>query len=139
MIITQVHLVLGTRKWHCKMCSCNTMPHVLRVCAIGLLTAGMSTRAVARSLTFHFSTINRLQLHFIDVNLNVQIYRDEILRPIVVPLIFRHHLMFQHDNGWPHVARICTQFLKMSQFLHGLHTRQTCHLLSTFGVLWIEM
>jgi hypothetical protein len=27
------------------------------------------------------------QLHFFDVNLNAQRYRDEILRPIVVPLI----------------------------------------------------
>ena len=39
-------------------------------------------------------------------------YRDEIMRPIVVPFIRRHHLMFQHDNAWPHVARICTQFLE---------------------------
>ena len=23
-----------------------------------------------------------------------------------------HHVMFQHDNAQPHVARICTQFLK---------------------------
>jgi hypothetical protein len=34
------------------------------------------------------------------------------LKPIVVPFICRHHLMFQHDNGRPHVARICTQFLE---------------------------
>ena len=26
-----------------------------------------------------------------------------------VPFILLHHLMFQHDNAWPHVARICTQ------------------------------
>ncbi len=24
----------------------------------------------------------------------------------------RHHLMLQHNNAWPHVARICTQFLE---------------------------
>jgi hypothetical protein len=42
------------------------------------------------------------QLHFI----------DEILRPIVVPLIRHHHLMFQHDNAQPHVTRICTRFLE---------------------------
>ncbi len=35
----------------------------------------------------------------------------EILRPIVVPFIHYHHLMLQHDNARPHVARICTQFL----------------------------
>uniref|UniRef100_A0A8C1QEB9 Tc1-like transposase DDE domain-containing protein n=1 Tax=Cyprinus carpio TaxID=7962 RepID=A0A8C1QEB9_CYPCA len=38
--------------------------------------------------------------------------RDEILRPIVVKFIHDHHLMLQHDNAWPHVARICTQFLE---------------------------
>jgi hypothetical protein len=52
------------------------------------------------------------QLHFIDGNLNAQRYRDEILRPIVVPFICRHQLMFQHDNAQPHDARICTQFLE---------------------------
>ncbi|XDV17633.1 hypothetical protein PO909_023465, partial [Leuciscus waleckii] len=36
----------------------------------------------------------------------------EILRPIVVPFIHDHHLMLQHDNARPHVARICTQFLE---------------------------
>ena len=29
-----------------------------------------------------------------------------------MPFIHRHNLMFQHDNVWPHVARICTQFLE---------------------------
>ncbi len=51
-------------------------------------------------------------MHFIDGILNAQRYRDEILRPIVVPFIHDHHLMLQHDNAWPHVARICTQFLE---------------------------
>ncbi len=48
----------------------------------------------------------------IDGILNAQRYRDEILRPIVVPFIHDHHLMLQHDNARPHVARICTQFLE---------------------------
>ena len=53
MIITQMHLVLGKIKGHSKMCrlSHNTMPQmsqILRECAIGMLTAGMSTRAIAR-------------------------------------------------------------------------------------------
>ena len=69
MIITLVHLVLGTIKGHSKMCSLphNTMPQmsqVLKECAIGMLTAGMSTRAVARSFYVNFSTINHLQSHF---------------------------------------------------------------------------
>uniref|UniRef100_A0A8C7Z1I8 Transposase n=1 Tax=Oryzias sinensis TaxID=183150 RepID=A0A8C7Z1I8_9TELE len=54
----------------------------------------------------------RTQVHFIDGILNAQRYRDEILGPIVVPYIQQHHLMLQHDNAWPHVARICTQFLE---------------------------
>ncbi len=49
------------------------------------------------------------QVHFIDGILNAQRYRDEILRPIVVPFI--HHLMLQHDNARPHAAKICTRFL----------------------------
>ncbi len=51
-------------------------------------------------------------MHFIDGILNAQRYRDEILRPIVVSFIHDHHLMLQRDNAWPHVARICTQFLE---------------------------
>ncbi len=54
----------------------------------------------------------RTRVHFIDGILNAQRYRDEILRPIVVPFIHNHHLMLQHDNAQPHVARICTQFLE---------------------------
>ncbi len=80
------------------------------------------------------------QVYFIDGILNAQRYRDEILRSIVVPFIHDLHLMLQHDNARPHVARICTQFLeakKTSQFLHGQHTHWTCHPLSMFGMLWI--
>ncbi len=54
----------------------------------------------------------RTQVHFIDGILNAQRYREEILRPIVMPFIHDHHLMLQHDNARPHVARICTQFLE---------------------------
>ncbi len=82
----------------------------------------------------------RTQVHFIDGILNAQRYRDEILRPTVVPFIHDHHLMLQHDN----VARIMLQGsvhnswkLKTSQFLHGQHTHRTSHPLSMFGMLWI--
>ena len=54
----------------------------------------------------------RTQLHFINVDLNAQRYCEEILRPIVMPFIRHHQLMFQHDNARSHVARICTQFLE---------------------------
>ncbi len=79
----------------------------------------------------------RTQVHFIDSILNAQRYRDEILRPIVVPFIHDHHLMLQHDNAQPHVARICTQFLEAEKIpvpVHGQHTHRT---LSMFGMLWI--
>ena len=50
MVITQVHFVLGTIKGHSKMCSFVTQRHFLMERAIGMLTAGMSIRAVAREL-----------------------------------------------------------------------------------------
>ncbi len=56
---------------------------------------------------------HRTQVHFINGILNAQRYRDEILRPIVLPFIHDYHLMLQHDNARPHVARICTQFLEV--------------------------
>ncbi len=40
------------------------MSQILRERAIGMMTAGMSTRVVARELNVHFSTIDRLQRHF---------------------------------------------------------------------------
>ncbi len=40
------------------------MSQVLRECAIGMLTAGMSTRAVAHELNVNFSTISHLQRRF---------------------------------------------------------------------------
>ncbi len=40
------------------------MSQVLRERAIGMLTAGMSTRSVARELNVHFSTISHLQRRF---------------------------------------------------------------------------
>ncbi len=70
----------------------------------------------------------RTPVHFIDGIFNPQRYRDQILRPIVVPFIHDYQLMLQHDNARPHVARICTQWkLNTSQFLHGQHTHWTCH------------
>jgi hypothetical protein len=54
----------------------------------------------------------RTPLHFIDGNLNEQRYHGEILRPIVVPFIPRHHLMSQYDNARSHAARIWTQLLE---------------------------
>ncbi len=69
MILAQVCLRLATIKGHykCAVLSHGTMPQMLQVLrerAIGMLTAGMSTRAVARELNVHFSTISHLQRHF---------------------------------------------------------------------------
>jgi hypothetical protein len=66
MIITQMYLVLGTKKkatLKCAVLSHNTMPQmsqVLKEHVIGMLTAGMSTRAV----NVHLSTISHLQCRF---------------------------------------------------------------------------
>ncbi len=76
----------------------------------------------------------RTQVHVIDRILNAQRYRDEILRPIVVPFIHDHHLMLQHDNARPHVARICTQFLEAENITVLAWPAYSCHPLS---MLWI--
>ncbi len=81
----------------------------------------------------------RTQVHFIIGILNAQRYRDEILRPIVVPFIttitsccsmIMHGPMLQGSvhNSWK---------LKTSQFLHGQHTYRTYHPFSMFGMLCI--
>ena len=66
MTITQVHFVQGTIKHHSKMGSfVTTQCHrVLREHAIGMLIAGMSTRAVARKCNVNYSTVSCLQHHF---------------------------------------------------------------------------
>ena len=60
MIITQVHLVLGTIKGHSKLYNFVTQHNATDDSsfigmAIGMLTAGMSTRAVAREFNVNFS------------------------------------------------------------------------------------
>ena len=45
------------------------------------------------------------------VNLTDVRYSDEILRPVAVPFVQQHHLIFHQDNARPHVARICQDFL----------------------------
>ncbi len=81
----------------------------------------------------------RTQVHFIDDILNAQRYRDEILRPIVLPFIHDHHLMLQRDYAQPHVARICTQFLEAENIprMASILTARTCYPLCMFGMLWI--
>ena len=38
-------------------------------------------------------------------------YRDEILRPVAVPLVQQRTLILQQDNARPHVAQVCQDFL----------------------------
>ncbi len=69
MIIAQVCLRLGTIKGHSKMCSFITQHNatdveVLRERAIGMLTAGMSIRAVPCESNVNLSTISHLQRRF---------------------------------------------------------------------------
>ena len=44
-------------------------------------------------------------------------YRDEILRPVAVPLVQQHQMTLQHDNARPHVARVCQDFLANSNIV----------------------
>ena len=44
-------------------------------------------------------------------NLTAVRYRNEILRPVAVPLVQQYQMTFQHDNARPHVARVCQDFL----------------------------
>ena len=62
-----------------------------------------------------------------------------ILRPFIMPLIRRLHLMFQDDNAQPHVARICTQFLEAENIPVRPWPAYSPDPLSMFGMLWIDV
>jgi transposase len=65
-------------------------------------------------------------------------YRDEILRPVAVPFVQEHHLIFQQDNARPHVARVCQDFLA-NHNSNPLDWPPYCQDLSPFEHLWDEM
>ena len=71
------------------------MSQVLRERVTDMLTAERTTRAVAREFNVHFLTI----------------WENLAVRSTGLTSADHHHLMFQHDNAWTHVARICTQLL----------------------------
>jgi hypothetical protein len=83
----------------------NTMPqmsHVLRECAIGMLTAGMSTRAVARELNVHVSTICHLQCCFREFGTAIEEEWDNIPQATINSLInsMRRRCVVLHEaNG----------------------------------------
>ena len=51
------------------------------------------------------------QLIIVAGNMTAVRYRDEILRPVAVPLVQQRNLILQLDNARPHVARVCKDFL----------------------------
>lgn len=57
------------------------------------------------------TSTGRTILYRIQGNLTGVRYRDEILRPIVVPFLRANGGILQQDNARPHTARVCTDFL----------------------------
>ena len=55
----------------------------------------------------------RTPLYIIHGNLTALRYRDEIIRPFVLPFLQAHgrNITFQQDNARPHVARVMLNFL----------------------------
>ena len=51
------------------------------------------------------------QLIIVAGNVTAVKYRDEILRPVAVPLVQQRNLILQQDNARPHVARVYQDFL----------------------------
>ena len=134
------------------------MCQVLRECAFGMLTAGMSTRAVTRECNVNFSTISRLQHCFREFGstFNSLTTADHVYGFVWVSGL----LMSKLWTEWPMVAVglwygyakdmdnkhnfILSMANRMQrdtvfQLFYGLHTHQTCHPLSMFGMLWIDI
>ena len=63
-----------------------------------------------------FSAHHRTPLHHVQGNLNGQRYRDEILRPLVVPALQQigQQAVLQDDNARPHCARVVNTFLQQA-------------------------
>ncbi len=97
------------------------MSQVLRERAIGMLTAGMSTRAAARELNVHLSTISHLQRRFREFN--------STSKPASQPQTTCNHT----SPGPPHTASSPPRSSETS------HPDSCCHPLSMFGMLWISV
>ena len=57
------------------------------------------------------SSRGRTALVVVDGTLTGIRYRDEIIRPHVLPFVLQHNATLQQDNARPHVARVVTDFL----------------------------
>ena len=77
----------------------------------------------------------RSRLVFIGGRLNAHRYIDEILGPILLPLInYYRSIIFQQDNARPHIANITRHFLQQTAVeiffwparLPGLNPYRTC-------------
>ena len=78
------------------------------------------------------------QLVVIDGNLTAARYRDEILRPHVIPFLQQHNLTLQQDNARPHIARICQVFLANNN-VQPLDLPQYSADLSAIEHLWDQL
>ena len=65
-------------------------------------------------------------------------YRDEILRPVAVPFVQQHHIIFQQDNARSYVARVCQDFLA-NHNINPLDWPPYSPDLSPIEQLWDEM
>ncbi len=103
--------------FHCTMQMADGMYGIVWVSGLLMSTLWIEWPMVAVGLWY--GQVHVMDNEHIGGILNAQRYRDEILRPIVVPFIHDHHLMLQGSvhNSWK---------LKTSQFLHGQHAHRTC-------------
>ena len=104
---------------------------------------GLPTLAFSRGIDMEegrlwYGKVMKSPLIVVPGNLTAARYRDEILRPVAVPLVQQHQMTFQHDNARPHVARVCQVFLETKTLYHstGHRTVQICPQLSICGTNW---
>ena len=85
----------------------------------------------------------RTQLTICQGTLNGIKYRDDILDPIVLPLLQQRNFdhVFQDDNASCHVTRVCQDFLNQNHtvFFLGRYYHRICHQLNIYGMNSVEV